>query len=280
MAEKLNLRRASDRLSIQKPPLSRAISNLEIDVGIDLFDRSERRLRLTSAGEQLLRDARIILHLVGRAGEAARDANHGTLPAIRLGVVGSGSSRSVDQFLRAFRTLVPSEKAQTTELPTSLQIQLLLDGLLDAGIVIPPIDEPGLIVQPLWRESLVVVLPKHHVLADEPEISPRRLAEEKLILPHVDFGSGSHQQIVDALKVDGNPPVADQYPFSRGSSMTLVGHGIGVAFVPSSLKIDKTAPVGVRPFAPELKIAVAVRDDKRATELLRLLNRARDEAGL
>lgn len=102
-AEELNLRRASDRLGIQKPPLSRAISNLEIDVGTDLFDRSGRRLRLTRAGEQLLRDARIILHLVDRAGEAARDANHQASPAIRLGVAGSGSSRTVDRFLRALR---------------------------------------------------------------------------------------------------------------------------------------------------------------------------------
>lgn len=282
-AEELNLRRASDRLGIQKPPLSRAISNLEIDVGTDLFDRSGRRLRLTRAGEQLLRDARIILHLVDRAGEAARDANHQASPAIRLGVAGSGSSRTVDRFLRALRTLVRSEKVHATELPTSLQIQLLLDGRLDAGIIIPPINEPGLIVQPLWRESLVVLMPEHHVLADETEISPRQLIEEKLILPHADFGSGSHQQIVDALTVDGKPPVADQYTFSRGSSMTLVGHGYGVAFIPSSMEIDKTAPVTVRPFAPpapELQIAAAVRDDERATELLRLLNRARDEAGL
>lgn len=283
VAEELNLRKASDRLGIQKPPLSRAISNLEIDVGTDLFDRSGRRLRLTRAGEQLLRDARIILHLVDRAGEAARDANHHTSPAIRLGIAGSGSSRSVDKLLQALRTVVPSEEAQATELPTSLQVQLLLDGRLDAGIVIPPIDEPRLIVQPLWRESLVVLLPEHHALADEPEISPRQLVSEKLILPHADFGSGSHQQIVDALTVDGTPPVADQYTFSRSSSMTLVGHGYGVAFVPSSLEIEKTAPVAIRPFAPpapELQIAVVVRDDKRATELLRLLNRARDEAGL
>ncbi|RNC97033.1 MAG: LysR family transcriptional regulator [Oricola sp.] len=283
VAEELNLRKASDRLGIQKPPLSRAISNLEIDVGTDLFDRSGRRLRLTRAGEQLLRDARIILHLVDRAGESARDANHLASPAIRLGVPGSGSSRSVDRFVQSLQTLASFEKVQATDLPTSLQVQLLLDGRLDAGIVIPPIDEPGLIVQPLWRESLVVLLPEYHALADEPEINPRQLVEERLILPHADFGSGSHQQIVEALTVDGKPPVADQYTFSRDSSMTLVGHGYGVAFVPSSLGIDKTAPVAVRPFAPpapELQIAVAVRDDERAPELLRLLNRARDEAGL
>lgn len=283
VAEELNLRKASDRLGIQKPPLSRAISNLEIDVGTDLFDRSGRRLRLTRAGEQLLRDARIILHLVDRAGEAARDANHNTSSAIRLGVAGSGSSRSIDRFLQALWTLVPSENAPTTELPTSLQVQLLFDGRLDAGIIIPPIYEPGLIVQPLWRESLVILLPEHHALAAEPEISLRQLAMEKLILPHADFGSGSHQQIIDALTIDGNRPVADQYTFSRGSSMTLVGHGYGIAFVPSSMEIDKTVPVAIRPFAPpapELQIAVAVRDDERATELLRLLNRARDEAGL
>lgn len=268
---------------MQKPPLSRAISNLELDVGTRLFDRSNRRLRLTPAGEQLLHDARIILHLVDRAGEAARYANHEKSPSIRLGVPGSGSSRSVDRFLQALWTLVSSEKAQATELPTSLQVQLLLDGHLDAGIVIPPIDEPRLIVQPLWHESLVILLPEHHTLADEPELSPQQLTKEKLILPHWDFGSGSHQQIVDALTVDGKPPVADQYTFSRGSSMTLVGHGYGIAFVPSSLEIDTTAPVAVRPFAPpapELQIAVALRDDERATELLRLLNRARDEAGL
>ena len=178
---------------------------------------------------------------------------------------------------------MPSETEQTTELPTSLQVRLLLDGRLDAGIVIPPINEPKLIVQPLWRESLVILLPERHALADEPEISQQQLLAEKLILPHADFGSGSHQQIVDALTVGGKPPVAYQYTFSRGSSVALVSHGYGLAFVPSSLEIDTTAPVAVRPFAPptpELQIAVAVRNDERATELLRLLNRARDEAGL
>ncbi|MEQ8401558.1 MAG: LysR family transcriptional regulator [Silicimonas sp.] len=282
-AEELNLRKASDRLGIQKPPLSRAISNLEIDVGTALFDRSGRRLQLTRAGEQLLRDARIILHLVNRAGAAARHAANDGPPVIRLGVAGSGSSRSVDRFLRALFSIVPSESAPTTELPTSLQVQLLLDGRLDAGIVIPPVDEPGLIVQPLWREPLVVLLPEHHVLAGEAVLCPQRLAGEKLILPHPDFGSGSYQQVVEALIVDGKPPTADQYTFSRESSMALVGHGYGVAFVPSSLEIHKSAPVAVRPFAPpapELQIAAVVRDDERAADLLRLLNSARDEAGL
>ena len=209
VAEELNLRKASDRLGIQKPPLSRAISNLEIDVGTNLFDRSDRRLRLTPAGSQLLRDARIILRLVDRAGAAARDANEDSSSAIRLGVVGSGSSRSIDRFLQALWTLVPSEKAPATELPTSLQVQLLLDGRLDACIVIPPIDEPRLIVQPLWRESLVILLPEHHTLADEPELSPQQLTKEKLILPHSDFGSGSHQQIVEALTVEARSSVSE-----------------------------------------------------------------------
>ncbi|MEQ8403392.1 MAG: LysR family transcriptional regulator [Silicimonas sp.] len=282
-AEELNLRKASGRLGIQKPPLSRAISNLELDVGTALFDRSGRRLRLTAAGEQLLRDARIILRLIDRAGVAARDAAVDVSPVIRLGVAGSGASRSVDRFLQALCRLVPSGNATTTELPTSLQVQLLLDGRLDAGIVIPPVDEPGLIVQPLWREPLVVLVPEHHALANEAALCSQQLAGEKLILPHPDFGSGSYQQIVEALIVDGKPPTADQYTFSRESSMALVGHGYGVAFVPSSLEIDKSAPVAVRPFAPpapELQIAAAVRDDERATELLRLLNRACDEAGL
>ena len=190
-AEEFNLRKASDRLGIQKPPLSRAISNLEIDVGVELFDRSDRRLRLTPAGQQLLRDARIVLHLVERAGKAARDANRDTSPPLRLGVAGSGSSRSVDRFLRAFQTTVPSENVTTTELPTALQVQLLVDGRLDAGIVIPPIDEAGLLVQPLWREPLVILLPDHHALAGEAVLRPQQLAREKLILPHPDFGNGA-----------------------------------------------------------------------------------------
>ena len=282
-AEELNLRRASDRLGIQKPPLSRAISNLEIDVGTELFDRSGRRLRLKPAGEQLLRDARVILHLVDRAGVAARDAASNGANAIRLGVVGSGSSQSVDRFLQALWTIMPSENASTTELPTSLQIQLLLDGRIDAGIVIPPIDEAALIVQPLWREPLVVLLPRDHILAGEAVVCPEHLVQEKLILPHPEFGSGSYGQIIDALTVDGLLPDADQFTFSRNASLALVGHGYGVTVVPSSLKIDRTAQVVMRPFAspaPELQISAAVRNDVRTNELLRLLNRACEAAGL
>ena len=282
-AEELNLRKASDRLGIQKPPLSRAISNLEVDVDTELFDRTHRRLRLTSAGEQLLRDARIILHLVDRAGAAARDAASGGSLAIRLGIAGSRSSRSVDRFLQALWAIVPFKSVSITELPTSLQVQLLLDERLDAGIIIPPINESKLIVQPLWREPLVALLPEHHALARDSVLCPERMAKEKLILPHPDFGSGSHRQIVDALTVDGKVPAAVHYTFSRNASITLVGHGYGIAFVPSSLEIDKTAPVAVRPFAPpppELQVSAAVRDDERATGLLRLVNRACEEAGL
>lgn len=282
-AEELNLRKASERLGIQKPPLSRAISNLEIDVGTALFDRSDRRLRLTPAGGQLLRDARIILHLVDRAGTSARDAGKAGSAAIRLGIVRSESSWSVDRFLRALWTIVPSDTASITELPTALQVQLLFDGCLDAGIVMPPVDEPTLIVQPLWQEPLVVLLPEAHALANETELCPQRLIREKLILPHPDFGSGSYRQIVDSLTVDREPPEAAQYTFSFQASITLVGHGCGVALAPSSLEIDKTAPVTVRPFAPpvpKLQIAAAVRDDEQATDLLRLLNRACEAAGL
>ncbi|MER6072985.1 LysR substrate-binding domain-containing protein [Streptomyces sp. NPDC001817] len=177
VAEELHFGRAAERLHIAQPVLSRQIRSLEDDLGAEVFDRDRRGTLLTPAGQQLLEDAVPLLAsaeaLVRRVKAAAQET-----PTLTIGFM---PGITVTPAMVVFTTRHPGVNVRLLRTTWDDQVQVLLDGRADIGVVRLPIEGHGLQVRPLFQEPRVVVLPVGHRLADRASVSVEDLASEHLL---------------------------------------------------------------------------------------------------
>jgi DNA-binding transcriptional LysR family regulator len=177
VAEELHFGRAAERLHIAQPVLSRQIRSLEDELGVRVFDRDRRRTLLTPAGKQLLEDAVPLLAsaqaLLRRTKAAAQDT-----PTLTIGFM---PGITVTPATAAFSTVRPGVNVRLLRTSWDDQVDVLLDGRADIGVVRLPIDPRGLQVRPLFKEPRLVMLPVEHRLADRASVTVRDLASEHLL---------------------------------------------------------------------------------------------------
>jgi DNA-binding transcriptional LysR family regulator len=179
VAEERHFGRAAARLGMAQPPLSRSIRLLEKQLGVVLFERTTRQVRLTAAGEILLRDARIALEAVTAAAHRAREAGNAA-PRLRIALKADVDGGLLPQILDAYG-------ADDAALPPELvlggfgeQPQALRDGLADVALVLCPFDARGLDSEPLLTEPVLVALAAADPLAALPRLSLADLADRTL----------------------------------------------------------------------------------------------------
>lgn len=177
VAEELHFGRAAERLHIAQPVLSRQIRSLEDDLGAEVFDRGRRGTLLTPAGEQLLEDALPLLASAQALTRRVQSAARGT-PSLTVGFM---PGITVTPATVAFTADHPDAHVRLLRTSWDDQVDVLLDGRVDVGIVRLPIDSEGLRLLPLFREPRVVVVPRGHPLADRQSVSVKDLAAEHLL---------------------------------------------------------------------------------------------------
>ncbi|MER6734992.1 LysR family transcriptional regulator [Streptomyces puniciscabiei] len=177
VAEELHFGRAAERLHIAQPALSRQIRSLEDELGAEVFDRGRRGTLLTPAGRQLLEDAVPLLSsaqaLVRRVKAAAQDT-----PTLTVGFM---PGITVTPATAVFTARHPGVNVRLLRTTWDDQVEVLLDGRADIGVVRLPIHQRGLQVRPLFKEPRVVMLPVGHRLADRASVSVGDLASEHLL---------------------------------------------------------------------------------------------------
>jgi len=179
VAEELHFGRAADRLGMAQPPLSRAIRDLERQLGVALLVRTTRQVRLTAAGEVLLRDARTALEAVTAAARRTREAGRPSL-RLRVALKADVDGGLLPQILDAYC-------ADDAALPPELvlggfgeQPQALRDGRADVGLVLCPFDGHGLDSEPLLTEPVLAALAAADPLAARTELCLADLAGRRL----------------------------------------------------------------------------------------------------
>lgn len=174
VAEEMHFGRAAAALSIGQPAVSQQVARLERDLGIRLFDRSGRTLRLTPAGSRFLPEARSVLAAAERARDVALDpAVGGAARTLRLGS-SAGLGTRLSRVLQALGELSPATSTELVGAPTRARLERVASGQLDAAFVRGVTSAPGVELIEVWRDRLLAVLPAGH---DRAEGSPIRLAE-------------------------------------------------------------------------------------------------------
>lgn len=163
VAEELNFGRAAERMYVVQPAVSQQVRRLELELGVELFHRSTRRVTLTPAGRRLLPRARAVLDAERRARQSVRrpDAPSGTLTVGTSTGLGDRLRRVLDAMAR----LHPDTEVLLVRVPADERLRAVADGSLDAAVVRGDVGYPGLRVIPVWRDELLVALPRAHPLA-------------------------------------------------------------------------------------------------------------------
>jgi DNA-binding transcriptional LysR family regulator len=267
VAEELHFRRAAERLHISQPPLSQQIAALEEELGVRLLERTRRRVELTAAGEAFLRDARATLAELDVAVSTARAIDAGQEGVLRVGFVGSALLSIVPATVQRFRRTRPGAEIELRERSTVEQLRAVSTGLVDVGLVRPPIEaDETLHTEVVRRERTVAALPEGHPLAGLRRVPMRRLAAEPLVLFPRDQAPGFHDLLISALAGTGTAPRVIQYAPEMLTIIGLVAAGIGVSLVPESVARLGLDGVTYRPVtgAPGSELVAITRADDHA----------------
>jgi DNA-binding transcriptional LysR family regulator len=206
VAEELSFGRAAQRLHIVQPAVSQQIRRLERELGVPLFDRSSRHVRLTAAGERLLPEARAVLGAAARARQVAAGITAGTEGILRVGT-SQGLGERLDHLLEQLRTTTPHLQVRLVSAPAAERIARVRAGELDAAFVRAVTAAPGVELLPMWQDPLTVALPAAHPLAAQPTILLRQLAGIPLRLAPRHDNPPFHDLIVGACSDAGFEPL-------------------------------------------------------------------------
>jgi len=271
VAEELHFRRAAVRLHVSQPPLSQQIARLEEELGARLLERTRRRVELTSAGEAFLRDARAMLAELDVAVATVHRIETGQSGVLRVNFVGSALLSILPGIVQRFRAGRPSVEIELRERSTVEQLRALSSGVIDVGLVRPPIEaEAGLRTEVVVRERTVAAIPAGHPLARLRRVPLRRLAAEPLVLFPREQAPGFHDLLTSRLAATGTSPQVVQYAPEMLTIIGLVAAGIGVSPVPASVARLALEGVTYRPLsgAPDTELLAVMRaqDESRLVQ--------------
>lgn len=238
VADEGHVTRAAERLGIQQPPLTRQIRLLEADLGVTLFERLPRGVRVTEAGRVVVEEARDILARAARIPETAKRAARGEQGRLAVGYTSSAAFHPfVTQQIRAFRAARPGVILALAEDGTPELVSGLKEERLDAAFLrSTATDISGLTLEPLLEEKMVAAVPSDHRLAGAGKVALADLAEETFIFYRRPTGPGLYDAIMASCLAAGFSPTVGQEAPRMASTLSLVASGLGVAITPASMQ--------------------------------------------
>jgi DNA-binding transcriptional LysR family regulator len=278
LAEALHFRRAAERLAIAQPALSQQIRQLERELGVQLLERTRRRVALTEAGAVFLERARAALAEAEEAVRLARLASRGELGNLGIGVVTSALYGIFPEVVRVFLQRHRQVHLTLHELTVNDQIRALRARRIQVAFIRPPLNESEIEVRTITREPWVAALPTSHRFARQRRVSLRSLAGEAFISFPRELAPGLYDQVISLCQRAGFSPRIVQEAQMQ-TVVSLVAAGIGVALVPATLQNLSRKGLVYKPVsgAPsKLELAVAWRRDDLSPLLAAFLGVVRE----
>jgi LysR family transcriptional regulator, hydrogen peroxide-inducible genes activator len=249
LARERHFGRAAEKCFVSQPTLSVSVKKLEDELGVILFERAPHEVRVTEIGLRVAAQAERVLTeatLVQEIAAAGKDPLNGPL---RLGVIYTIGPWLLPRLVPLLKERAPAMPLLIEENFTHRLVEKLKAAELDLIVLALPLNEPGLVAQPVYDELFRTLVPASHPWANEQSVDPHRLLEQPLLM----LGAGNcfRDQVLDlcASVGHGNPQVLE-----GGSLETIrymVASGVGVTVMPASA-VDTLAPndalLRARPF--------------------------------
>lgn len=234
VAQELSFSRAAVLLHMSQPPLSMSIKELESILQTTLFDRSTRSVKLTQAGNALLRELVHIDSQMNNSLQLVQQLGRGEMGHIHIGAVGSAVWGGLLPKIKNFCETTPSVMWSMTEMIPIEQIAALRVHQIDLGVwrVVNGIAPVGFSCQLLEPDDFVLAVPEQHHLSQGDAVSLAKLAQETFIfMPMQEYGLGVYLQA--ACRQAGFNPNIDHVVNEPQTALALVAAGYGISLLPS-----------------------------------------------
>ena len=236
VAEELHFRKASEKLFISQPGLSRQIRQLEELLGTPLLLRDKKKVSLTRAGEYLKGEVEFILNHLEVTKRQLRLLGEGQYGEVRIGFLGSAMQSVIPALLVKLHDRFPEIKTSLEELSNNSQVHALLRDRLDIGFVRLARVPDSLELRPVFEDSFSLVLPAGHWLDAEDFKGMFQCREEDFILFSQDYSPLYYDTIMSICEDAGFTPKVSHKSVHAQTIFRLVENNLGIAIIPTSLQ--------------------------------------------
>ncbi|WP_017730567.1 LysR family transcriptional regulator [Nafulsella turpanensis] len=279
LSQELHFWKTAERMFITQSALSRQIKALEDELGVQLFERSKRTVRLTEAGS-FLRDQWLpMLDEINRIHMQARKIHEGASGFVRIGYPGSIAYSFMPELLTSISRIQPELKIELVE-PTDTSFeQLLLNYQVDMAFRRDPAENPSLQSSCLYSEPFALVVPLNHPLDEQNFTGLHDLKNEKFILSNLaqtTFYTSSLRQMLEEYEFTPNVYIETDF---GGMSLALVSRGLGVTILPYSYSFSALPNVRFIPLPYKMNLYVTWRKNDHSPVLRNILRQVTETAG-
>ncbi|AWB81761.1 LysR family transcriptional regulator [Corynebacterium yudongzhengii] len=247
IAEKKHFGTAAEKLGISQPSLSQALVALEHGLGIQLIERSTRKVIITSAGAELLPYAKATLEAAKAFLAHSRGATGTLTGPLTLGIIPTAAPYLLNALLPLITERYPDMEPRIVEEQTDDLLHKLRDGQIDLALIAMPSEASGVVDLPLYTENFAVVLPEDHELANRDDLKLADLENLDLLL--LDDGHCLRDQVLDLCRRADLNPSQTSNSLTRATSLTtiiqLVVGGLGSTLVPETALIPEASRCGL-----------------------------------
>jgi DNA-binding transcriptional LysR family regulator len=258
VAEEQNVTRAAARLHVSQPPLTRQIQDLEAELGVALFERTAKTIRLTGAGRVFLREAKAALQRVDAAVTAARATAIGKSHELHIGHAPSATANFLPAVLRAFHKKLPGVRVTLHDMTATEILDGLREGRLDAGFLVEPERKlpRGVQFQSLRTYPMVVAVTPSHPWAKRHAVKVKEVLKEPIVAYSRRDYPNYHRLLVRVIGPRIKKlPLAEECD-SGPSLIAAVESGKGVCVVPAFLATTAGKRLKYIPLSPSAAPAV------------------------
>ncbi|MGP4016273.1 LysR family transcriptional regulator [Saccharopolyspora sp. 5N708] len=275
VAEELHFRRAAEKLHIVQPALSKQITALENELGIELLKRDRRHVALTEAGETFLQEAVEILAHTNGAIQRAQAISRGEVGRLNIGFIHPALADLLPRSLRRFRQRYPAVKITLSEATSRAAIEKVASRSMHFAFTrLPVAERPDLLTEPVSEEPVLLVVPCGHPLATAPSVMLGDLADEDLILVARQVEPELHDYYLTTCVNAGFSPRLAQEVNSTSVAIGLAAAGLGITFAPASARITAQRNVVYRDItgpAPKLTMGALYHSGRKPAILANFL---------
>lgn len=283
VAEDLHFGNAARRLHISQPPLSQQIAALETDLGVQLFIRTKRKVEITPAGQQFLKDARTILDDMHKAATRAQAAAAGQTGTLRLGLNYSAPiSPMLSAIFRRFMKLCPQVRLELHENVSAKQLDGLYHQTLDICFVWPTRDDasPDITLQALGKDELNLMTTRDNPLSRKPRFTAADFHNQIIFLTRRQTRMAFYDELTTSCRRAGFEPEIQTDIIQMPFIMNVVAAGQGVTLIPEFF--SRIRPVGtvfrrcsfLSPTARQMPLSLAHRTHDKSPLVQNFVNAA------
>ncbi|WP_313324746.1 LysR substrate-binding domain-containing protein [Sphingobium yanoikuyae] len=249
-----SFRRAAEMCDVDQSSVSRALKQLEDDLGVSLFERARSGVRLTPAGRRFLADVSPVLEQLESARRSARATRTAESGLVRIGILTSLAGGFLRELVQSYAKRHPRVTIDVRDGGRREHVAAVRAGRLDAAIVTGSGAIPGCETRELWCERVHVALPETHPLAERPKLDWPDLREEHFLVSRGEPGPEVHHYIIRRSADYSNYPDIEEKAALQDTLMNLVSLGQGITLVSAAWTAVKVPGLVLRPLTARADI--------------------------